>query len=836
MANTEIWWEPDDAETSELITKLGGEAVVKRAVAAVLPGRSVKLRVLTPGVSGSVVFLASPETAYDMRRVPEVDGVLKVGPAWLLADEVDRYNKWVAHVLSHASHFAMLDSPPNLKDIADEQPASIQALHYRHVGHTTFGERVKDLIAAEDANGLCRLIDSVLRILRPWQEMGDPITSKSLTSEGVYSFGSDPFPEFEHNCERLNAENIDDAEDQLDPAAFRSVGDLWRRDALGSERQLQTILHGDLHIDNILVDVSNSPTLIDFGATGEGHFLRDLSTLEAHLVLRGLAPKGDRVGPEHHRYVADLELLYSPAAFTDPGLQLGDAPLFTVVTRLRRYALYCLMRGDLSYMPQYAMGVLRHAIRLCTRKDETYTDAQRWASARVSIMLREALLVENHRLVIRDAESNQPANALGFLNDPPHEAVDPDGVNAPGIEPCSQEQWEALANVLGSARRVDFIGIVPMPLLSELLGSWPRATTRAEALPQLRYVTLPAPPTSRVGGLPVPNWRAALYGMRNVATVAVNSAISMSQFTQVTDSVTSNCVIRSSAAGGVSTIYFAAQVTGPGLADNAFVLSMLPDNDGRISDLIDNTFRMAEPLVMHEVDCVSIEDPSPTDHNEISFDAFRLSRYGTPAPKARCLRPIALTILRTRGPGRRVLVKMRSPLTDNDDFGMLSFLSSRILAVDVARAYGHDLASVEDAEDAFVELWERIGSPNPFLLPEDIFVQAAKRDVYETTLLELGADRFTRHGVLVLERAEINLQLGFVVLTVDLKPDEVAAARRTGQAIKDPNAPLLRVMEVDDLLSGRHVVNSVMRERKQWLIENCLGPHVLRLGRRGSWA
>src|SRR5262249_51805205 len=149
-------------------------------------------------------------------------------------------------------------------------------------------------------------------------------------------------------------ESVDDVSDHIDPAMFRRVRDLWQADALGSERQLQTILHGDLHTDNILVDSSNSPTLIDFGATGEGHFLRDLSTLEAHLVLRGLAPEGERVHAVHRRYIAELESLYAPHAFLEPNLQVGDTPLITTVARLRRYALYCLMRGDVSYMPQYA--------------------------------------------------------------------------------------------------------------------------------------------------------------------------------------------------------------------------------------------------------------------------------------------------------------------------------------------------------------------------------------------------------------------------------------------------------------------------------------------------
>ena len=828
MADTEIWWDSDDDATPELISELGGKAVVEAAVAAVLPDRKVKLRVLTPGISGSVVFLAAPESVYDMRRVPEVDGVLKIGPARQLADELDRYHKWVSHVLSHPSHFAPLEAPGYLSDIAKRDPEAIQALHYRHVGHKTFGDRVKELIIANDVDALCQLIDSVLTILRPWQEIGDPITSKSLTSEGVYSFGNDPFEEFELTCERLNAECIDDEADLIEPTLFRRVRGLWDRDALNSERQLQTVLHGDLHIDNILVGGNDSPTLIDFGATGQGHFLRDLLTLEAHLILRGLAPRGQRIGDVQRSYVQELELLYSRRAFLEPNLPLGETPLITAITRMRRYALYCLMRGDVSYMPQYAMGVLRHAIRICTRQDDACTLAQRWASARVSTMLRDILSIENHRLVIRDDDTRYISNSLPFLNDPPREVGGGDGVKAPRIRPCTVEQWEALALALRSARRVDLVGIVPMPLVSALLATWAQADTSAEALPQLRYVTLPAPPGPRTGGSPVHGWRVALTGMRNVANIVLKAQVPMYRFAQVTDSVTTNCLVRAVGASGVCTIYFTGQVSGPGMSDNSCMLSVLPDADGRVSDMLDATIRKSEPFIIHEVDCLPLEDP-PADvgENSVSFQAFRLSPYGDPTPRSRHLRPIALTILRTRGPGgRQVLVKMRSPLVDNDDFGKLSFLSTRLLAEDVARTHGEKLSVAEDAEDAFVELWESIGTPDPFVVTEEAFIQAAKRDVYETTLLELDSDRFTRHGFQIMSREDAAIQLGFAVLTVDLKPAEVRAARRVGQAIKDPNGPLLRVMQVDDLLSGRYPVNRIMHARKEWLLEHCLGSAV----------
>lgn len=824
MARTGIRWDQHDDATPALIAKFGGPDVVERAVSQVLPGRQVDLRVLSPGISGSVVFLASPVTFYDNRRVSEVNGVLKVGSAKLLADEVDRYERWVARILLHASHFAPLDHSSDLQDIAKERPEEIQALHYRHVGHTTFGQRVRDLIVENDGEALNRLIDSLLVVLRPWQELGEPIMSKSLTSDGVYSFTNDPFPEFMATCSRLNAVSVADGGDRIDETLVSRIGDFWDRDALGAERQLQTILHGDLHVDNILVDANDAPTLIDFGATGEGHFLRDLSTLEAHLVLRTMAPRGSRIDLDQRNYLAELGGLYSPQAFLAPQLDWGDSLVVAAVSRLRRYALYCLMRGEVSYMAQYAMGVLRHSIRLCTRPDDAYSDAQRWVAAHVASMLRSALAVENHRLIIRHVEPRHVANGLSFLDDRRRETPDPDGLNAPLAGVCSDEQWTALARFLRSAQRIDFIGVVPPPLVSALLVLWndDRTATSAEGMPLPRYVTLPGP----MPGSPIPNWRVALNGMRNVANIVLRGQTPMDRFAQVSDSVSTNCVIRARSSRGGSRIFYAGQLTAPGQVDSASTLTELPDDDGRMSDIIERTFESARPLIMREVDCHPWPEVRDANHGA-DPEAFRLSAFGDPTPRTRCLRPIALTILRTRGPGgRQVLVKVRSPLTDYDDFGRISFLSARILVEDILQAHGEEMDPAEDAEDAFVELWERIGRPEPFYISDDVFVQAARRDVYETTLLELGSDRFAKRGFQIMDREDRSMQLYFAVLTVDLEPSEVSVARRTGQAIKNPGGPLLRVMSVDELLSGRHPVNRIMRDRKEWLLNTCLGRDI----------
>jgi hypothetical protein len=820
MDGSEIWWDRKDQDTRDLIGKLGGKETVTIAVSAVLPGRKVKLRALTAGISGAVVFLASPQAVRDGRRVAEVEGVLKVGGAKLLCDEVDNWKQWVSRLLAHPSHYAPLDAPDGLKQIADECPDDIHALHYRHVGHITLGERLKELATAGDVDGACRLIDALLVILRPWQEIADPEGSKALTSDGVYSFGADPFKEFEDTCARLNTEL---SERDPIPGSYRRVRDLWATNALGSERFLQSIVHGDLHIDNVLIGSDGGLTLIDFGATGPGHFLRDLSTLEAHLVLRGLAPAGTAVAEPHREYLAEVAPLYSSEFFLGPRPPNRPAPLHALVMRLRRYAFYSLMRFNVDYVPQYALAVLRHAVRVCGRADASFSDAQRWIAAHVATALRDSLRIEKRRLVLALGAPLDLLAAYAPL-DVPDRGPAPGELHVADTAPCESGTWDALARALRSARRIEFVGIVPIQLISAILSSWDDGASSMPP-PRMRYLTRPYGSETRTGRRPAPMWdKAALTGVRNIINSVAKANVSLDGFARAAEGVTTNCLVRSTGYDDRVSLHLAARITEPEALENAYVLARLSDEDGQISDWVERTLAGAEPILIREVECKPLADGS--DGTSASFTSpqiVRLSPYGANTSRSGCLRPVALTILRSTGPaGLQVVLKVRSPLVDNDDFGRFSFLSARILADDVAGAASVTMAAAENADDALDALWTSVGRPDQFVLTKDVFVHAARRDVFGTTLLDLLPERFTFKGMHVLERELEDIQLGFAVLTVDLDRNEVAAARHASQLMGGAGGDLLQVIPVSDLFTGELPVNRFMQHRGDWLREHCL--------------
>jgi hypothetical protein len=82
--------------------------------------------------------------------------------------------------------------------------------------------------------------------------------------------------------------------------------------ALLDERVFGTLstIHGDLNLENILIDPGGYTWLIDFALTRDGHTLYDFARLETELVTRHIAPLMARAGlaaPEFARVMAWLD-------------------------------------------------------------------------------------------------------------------------------------------------------------------------------------------------------------------------------------------------------------------------------------------------------------------------------------------------------------------------------------------------------------------------------------------------------------------------------------------------------------------------------------------------
>lgn len=395
-----IWWDADDFVAAERVERLGGTAIVEEIVHSILPDRSVKLRSLPQGISGATVFLAYP-TRHDLDvPVRELVGVLKIGPDPQIAKEADNYARWVEPILPDTHTFPLLTVERSTK----RRP--LGALFYRRVGETTLGARIRELESEGDRSRVTALLDGLFTALGPWYEIAYPDTTKELTAEGLYSFGESPFDTFETVCEDLNQryphEPIRD---------YHAPREMWESARLEPARMLLAVTHGDLTTENVLVGVDNSITLIDFGAVGISHFLRDLATLEAHVAYRALTPPSGSSEAVHREYLEQVMALYDRDLLFENFDENG--PLVHHITgELRKYAWLALMRRNDEYAAQYVFAVLRHAIRLASRLDEGMNDRRRWVAAHAAVRLAARLDVRGGRL--RLLEPTASSSSVAF--------------------------------------------------------------------------------------------------------------------------------------------------------------------------------------------------------------------------------------------------------------------------------------------------------------------------------------------------------------------------------------------------------------------------------------
>ncbi len=119
-------------------------------------------------------------------------------------------------------------------------------------------------------------------------------------------------------------------------------------------------IHGDLNLENILVDPGDNVWLIDFALTRDGHTLYDFARLETELVTRHIAPLMVRAGlaaPELTRVLAWLDRGESLRASSPPALghtALDDAAL--VLASVRRIVNRCLF--DPAHPEEYTRALL----------------------------------------------------------------------------------------------------------------------------------------------------------------------------------------------------------------------------------------------------------------------------------------------------------------------------------------------------------------------------------------------------------------------------------------------------------------------------------------------
>lgn len=249
----------------------------------------------------------------------------------------------------------------------------------------------------------------------------------------------------------------------------------------------------------------------------------------------------------------------------------------------------------------------------------------------------------------------------------------------------------------------------------------------------------------------------------------------------------------------------------------------------------------ASEFLTRQVDCAPVDERAAdvgndllaqgvpeTDRQLWQLPVRSLEPYGALVRRRTCL-PVTICVVRSRAADHPVvLLKRRSHMTSNDDFGKLSLLSARVLEEDVAVALGVVPFLDRDSSAAIDAMWIAADAPSGGLtLSREAFIHAGQRELFYSTGLDIPENRFRLRGFQVMERENSHEQLFFSIFEVVLyrrDPDELGLASQWNLA--DPRV-LTQVGE-SALYAGVYdnELNRLLLRGREWLVTHVFNEPV----------
>ncbi len=359
------------------------------------------------GYSGTRVFLilpVNPDGAADARVVT------KTGPADALRAERDNYRAHVANALPFTA--ARVD------EFCEQEGQA--ALNYVFAGDETLGKTVslEDYYHSHTAQEVITTLTGLLdQALGPrWYRQSHPLNHSFRDEYG------------RHLPENLGAivaavfPNLPLTEgDRVKiPGVVGTYPDPLKMYPGLLDKPLEgrrSLVHGDLHLRNVLVDQSGKGWLIDFAKVRERHNLFDFIKLETYLRLMGLA---DEYGAFSWSEYAQFEQALNAAAMdgnatppTDPSL----AKAYEVIQAIRKIARSC-MREPQNFNGEYLTPLFLYCLAMMK-----YYQSNRPMSTQLVFITAcvVGLLLESETLAPR---TSQQKTLLNYLNAVRKQCVD----------------------------------------------------------------------------------------------------------------------------------------------------------------------------------------------------------------------------------------------------------------------------------------------------------------------------------------------------------------------------------------------------------------------------
>lgn len=362
----------DDERTTHALNSLGRQTVIDVLKAMFPPPTTVVFQALTPGMSGSSVFLVYPHLGHSL-----LPCVVKIGP---LAEIEAELRAWETHVKPYVRSKYL----PDVRNSVLSK--EIGGIAYEASGRTTLNQRLDVLAQEGQLDRVEGFLSSLLGIITDAWNVEKHRTLRNILAED-YPLTDGDLGAFENLCSSLGGRTV------LRRSEVAYVRAIWRAEQIPLDPvPWVSRCHGDLYGDNVLVDDDDDLVLIDFTKAGEQHYLRDFVTLEGDLILRLLPRAGKTTATERKvgSRLVELARAATTRAFHElPPTTHEPAETAAAVAALRaiRQHAWRRMENSPGEIVGYKIGLIRRLVRSVARVENGLTDAQRTAGAMLAVAL-----------------------------------------------------------------------------------------------------------------------------------------------------------------------------------------------------------------------------------------------------------------------------------------------------------------------------------------------------------------------------------------------------------------------------------------------------------------
>ena len=348
----------------------------------------VEIKRLHGGYSASTFYVKS----FDDRGGVLRPTVLKIGARPLIAREAERCRKYAMPYILNNS--AMV--------LGTAFHCQVGALRYNFVGIGGEDAELKWLtwyFNNMEVESLIPLFDKIfLKILKPWY--GQPVREKIypyLDHDPTKTFFPDLFEKAE-SILGIDTRNVSfrfdgRADEFLNP--YRFLKEEYPRRRQESLDYHTCVCHGDLNMQNVLLDNEMNVYLIDFSETRPRSVVSDFARLEAIFMVESYPMETER---DFLEVLDHLTGFYRNTAFTDrkPDREwTGELPEImhrniSLTLKMREYATFA-SRGEKTFIP-YALALLEWVLPIVCYSSATIW--QKKLSACVASLLCESLKIK----------------------------------------------------------------------------------------------------------------------------------------------------------------------------------------------------------------------------------------------------------------------------------------------------------------------------------------------------------------------------------------------------------------------------------------------------------